>query len=312
MRRVFYYASCIMTCALLAGCNTDEICYRHPHEGDLHVTVEWTDAPEAHCEGVRVWVYDEDGKSGFPTDVASDGGNVTLREGDYMILAHNNDTEWIKFDGQDSYHSHVVMTRDANILEPLMNGFSRGRQEDMDDSLLPIPGERVAAAPEPIYGAGSGAVHAAQGDVITLAMSPLHCNYTFEFRDTGSLRNVYRMSAAISGMAESATIHSGELSANTVTFPLEASAGDDDNSIVGSFNCYGHHDGVDTPHRMALYVVMKSGKQYKFMEGDNLDVTSQLHGTRDRRNVHIVVSGIRIPEDDTPSEGSDVGWDISL
>lgn len=299
----------ILCCGLLTGCNTDELCYSHPHDGEVSINIDWRMADSSECEGVRVWFYPTGGEEGIPYDISRSGGVVRVLEGEYHLLAHNNDTEWILYSGQEDFQNHSFTTRDADILEPILGRMSRAD----DDSLLPVAGERVAVAPEPVYAAKYEDFNSKDNDNVELLMEYRHCSYTFEFKDTGSLKNVSKMSAAISGMAESVGIVNGQPSVATVTLPVNAYPGKDDNSITGSFYSFGDSDASSASHRMALYLVMTNGKQYKFVKGDNLDVTSQIHNSSDKRNVHIVINGLKIPEVEATGEGEEMGnWDVGL
>lgn len=299
-----------MNCAFLSSCRTDELCYDHPHDGNVNVHIIWDDAEDAHCSGVRVWIYDHNGENGYPVDINAAGGYVSMKEGDYRIAAHNNDTEWITYSGEESYSTLTATTRDAHILEPLYEGFNRA--EENDPSLLPNPDERVAVAPEPVFGTGTGDIHVAPGDEVTLRVKPLCCTYTVTFVNTGSLAEVAHMSAAITGLSESALIFSGEISSNTVTHPFAVSAGKDDNSITGTFYTYGNHPEVDAEHKVALYLVMKNGKQYKFIDGETLFVGDQIDWVPDPRHVNIEVYGVSVPQENTSGGDNDVNWEISL
>lgn len=150
--------------------------------------------------------------------------------------------------------------------------------------------------------------------------SQLHCYYTFEFRNVGSLKHIVSMSASISGMAEGVWLSTGELSTNTCTIPLEAYPGKDGNSIVGGFYTFGHHEDVSNPHRMALYIIMEDGKQFKYTEGENLDVTEQIHKAPDRHRVHLIIDGLSMPKiiengsgfDVSVGDWSDINKDIEI
>lgn len=309
------YALCILNYALLAtllltSCTTDELCYSHPHEGNTYVKFDTSDVPDNHCKDFRLWVYSADESEYVPFDLTRSGGSINIIRNEYRLLAHNNDTEWVTFKNHSGYDTHSVTTNDCDILYPLKDGKGRATS---NSELLPVPGERVALEPEPVYSAGVEKIAITPGDTINLKLSSRYNLYSVEFRNTGSLKDVAQMSAAISGMAESVYLSSGNLSAETVTIPFSVTAGDDDNSIVGTFHTFGHNESATTPHRIALYLIMKSGKQYKFTSGDHLDVSEQVHNSSDKNNLRIIVSGIEIPGDNEIGGGeSGGGWDVGL
>lgn len=308
------YALCIMNCALATSCNTDELCYNHPHDGKFYIHFDWSDAPEATPSGMRVWFYPLTGADSYTVDLSATDDNVEIRELDYHILAHNNGTEWLTFTGTDAYHTHTITTRDGGLLEPMGAAYRASTlSNDNDDS-------RIAVAPEPVYSVGVENITVHHGDGLTLKPQARHCHYTYEFRNVGSLKHVAHISAAISGMADGINLVSGEHSTTTCTIPVEAGAGSDGTSIVGSFYTFGHHPDITAPHRMSLYVVMDDGKQYKYVTGDYLDVTSQIHDAPDPRNVHIIINGLELPTAIENGSGftvdlndwEDVNYDIEM
>lgn len=285
----FNLLNLIVILIAMNSCNTDELCYDHPHDGQFYIRFDWSAAPDANPTGMRVWFYSQADADPYFVDTNADKDSVEVREFNYHILAHNNDTEWITFVGTHSYQSHTLTTRDGGLLEPLGAAYrGAGLRADNDD-------DRIAVAPEPVWAVGRENIQVTHGDTLVLAPQPMHCHYTYEFRNVGSLKHVAHVSAAISGMADGVNISTGRLSGTTCTIPLEAVYGGDSHSIVGSFYTFGHNPDVALPHRMALYVVMDDGKQYKYVSGDYLDVTAQVHNAPDPREVHIVVEGLQIP-----------------
>lgn len=296
----------ILSLMLLTSCHTDNLYYPDlSAKGVQTVRYDWSADPQASATGMRVWFYprDWDGQP-IPADFGSrDGGEVSLPAGSYDIVSYNNDTEWLMADGTEGYESHSLSTRDADLLEPLA-GMGRTSTAATDTA------ERVAACPEPAWGASVRSMPITSGDTVILRPVPLHCTYTFAFVGIDSLELVSRASASISGM--SAAVNLGTLShrGDLCTHPLSAQVDASHHIIKGRFYTFGVPQGSTSANRMSLFLIMKDGRKIKFTQGPMLDVTSQIRSAPDPRNVDITVTGLHLPAPTDSVEGSfDIGAD---
>lgn len=295
-------AQCYITAicvAIFSSCHTDELCYQHPHGASITLVYDWTDAPDAQPEGMRVWLYPQtvDGTSTELRDFSGlDGGQVNgLVEGRYHVISHNNDTELVTYHDRENHGLHRASTRDADILEPMSRAgavSSKGIRTNGD--------ERVTATPDQLWLANSYDEDVKDGGVITLSPHQIHCHYTYEFRNVGQTRGISKVSASISGMSAGVWLADGTHIGEVVTHPLESKTDGNTQRIFGDFYTFGYPADSNAPHRMALYVIMTDGQKYKYTEGDYLDVTSQVRNALDPFNVHIVVDGLELP---TPVTG---------
>lgn len=304
--------------ALLVSCNTDELCYLHPHPMNVCLRLELDldteyDEDRAHDDITHFKVhffehYTHDAAQ--TVEVPLGISEISLVEGHYDLVAHSDNDEWTTYEDHDLYESHSALTRDADLLEPLFGTYDHGHDHshfihDPNSSSRASSidlgnGQRVAAEPEPIWGGGLNdrAIH--PGDTVTVTVHPLHSIYTFEMIDVGPTDKVKALGAFITGMAGGTIIATGEHVDDVVTIPVEAWIDNETNSIKGEFYTYGHHKTLANTHRMGLFVLMEDGKGYSFIEGDYLDVTEQIHTAPDQRHVHIEIRGIRIPDPDKP------------
>lgn len=305
--KFIYSLIAIMSIVLFVSCNTDELCYQHPHDGEITITYDWSDLPEAHPEGMRLWLYPSANPSPGIYDLPADGGLITnILTGHYSIATHNNDLDVVSLYNSYEYGSHVAITNECDVLAPMYGPGMRstGIRADGD--------ERVFACAEPMWAASVDGIDIKSGDNIVLKPQPYTCHYTFEFRNVGSVNHISSVSASISGMSPGVRLSDGSLLTEPCTLALKAFVGNQrstENSIVGEFYTFGHHENVAAPHRMALYVVLDTGQKIKYTTGDNLDVTEQIHNASDHRNVHIVVDDIDIPEPITNGGGFGPGVD---
>lgn len=278
----------------LASCSdTDQLgsmqC-AHPYVRQ-HIAFDWSLDPSASPAGMRIWLYPLDWKGdAHPVDLPGrDGSDVSVTPGRYRLISYNNDLEWVLPSGETEYGSHLLSTRDADILEPLRRA-TASRSGSTDS------GQRVAACPEPVWGAKADTVDIKSDSQIVLSPAPLHCHYTFTFEDVGPLSHVAAASASISGMTPGIEMASLSKAPGLCTHPLAATVDRDGDSISGDFYTFGVPGTPGGENRMSLYVLMDNGDGYRFTQGDNLDVTSQIESAPDPRNVHLIIRGIHIPD----------------
>lgn len=317
---------------VLSSCDHKELCYEHPHKVTLRLAFDWKDAPDADPDGMHVCFYaaDGDGKN-YIYNFDRNGGVIeNIEAGRYHLLCYNN-TSVVQSGNTQSFDTHMLFTRDGNLLEPVLGPAGA--------SVTGISGtsdERVVVCPDRMWGCSataviidelgvsyihssapgmlSGGFVSSQEHIITLFPHELTCTYTFEIRNVSNLKHATAMCASLSGMSGSLCVADERLGQEPVTLPFEAHS-DGTSSIVGKFYTFGHHEDNAAPHRMALYVWMDDGRKYVYgLSGDDrFDVTGQVHSAPDRHRVHIVIDGLDLP---TPIEnGSGFNpniddWDI--
>lgn len=294
-------ASCSDTDTLCPGCKP---CV--PPAKGQQVAYDWQLDPSASPQGMRLWLYPRDWAGDpMPLDLPGrDGGEIRVDAGRYDIISYNNDTEWITVSGHDTFLGHTLSTPASELLEPL----TRGHMARVP-SLAPEAGQQVAACPEPVWAAAGAETDVPESGLVTLRPVPLHCHYTYVFEDVGPLDHVLAASASISDMASQVQAATAQAGGDFCTLPLAATIDRDNDCIRGEFYTFGVPADSDPDNRMGLYVLMDDGKGYKFTEGDNLDVTAQIASAPDRREVHIVVRGVQIP-DNTQAETGDFSVNV--
>ena len=309
---------------ILTSCEHKELCYHHPHTVGLRVEFDWRDAPQADPDGMCVYFYPADGGSGRRFDfTGTEGGDVEVGVGKYVVLCYNNDTEAVEFYNTGDFRSHGVYTREGSVLEPIY-----GNATNYAPRATGSEEQRVVICPEMMWGCTAmevevtdggvsytclpmrGGEDAGQDDpqVVTLYPHELVCTYTYEVRNVTSLKHMVQMCGTISGMAGSLTLATEELDRESVTLPFEAWA-DGESTVRGQFYTFGHHEENPDPHLMAFYVVMDDGAKYCYKDMDNLDVTVQVHDAPDRRHVHIIIDGLDLPQPIENGHGFDPSVD---
>lgn len=292
---------------LLTGCVHKELCYNHPHTVSVRVEFDWRDAPEASPEGMCVYFYPLDGGGGTRFDFkGTEGGEVELTVGSYLVLCYNNDTESVQFYNTDDFGTHGAYTREGNVLEPMYGNaanYTAPRADGSED-------ERVVICPDMMWGSNDTEVEILdmEENVVTLYPHELVCTYTYEVRNVRNLDHLEQMSGSISGMSGMMTFSTEELDDECVTLPFESHS-DGESKITGRFYTFGHHPENEQPHNMVFYAVMDDGNKYCYKGGDRLDVTDQVHSAPDKRHVHIIIDGLDLPEPIENGSGFDPSVD---
>lgn len=268
----------------------------------IRVVFDWSDAPDASPAGMCVYFYDSASDRSFRFDLAGrDGGVVDLPYGTWHVITYNNDTETMLFADDHSFGTHLVYSREANLLEGMF-----GNGLPVAPRATGTGNEHVTIPTEMLWGEAhrNHVVRLSDNNeetVVTLRPHELVCTYTFEIRNVENIGQVVSMGAALSGMSAGMSFADESLDLVPYTLTLEAEKSGH-STIAGRFYTFGHHPGVAEPHRMSLYLVLDDGRKLAYGTGDSSkwDVTSQIHSAPDPRRVHIVIDGLDIP---TPIDG---------
>lgn len=299
LRKTNVCALCLIACMLLFSCHHKDFCWDHPH-GEMFVAVDYDDDNDPddieylrnHVHATRLMVYHQSsGDMVIASDMDRKVNRLHLDTDTYDFVAHNAGTQNVSFYDREIFYAIKANTRECDILEPLYG--SRAVESDIDLG----NGERVVIPTDPIWSIGRESVTSNVGDTIRLKAVPLHCRYTYEMRNVEGLTGVKRISSFITGMSEGASLGTTTLNDTPVTVAVAAEVSKDGKSVVGSFMTFGWHPSIDAPQRMGLFVEMENGKRYKLLEGDHFDVSDQVRGAQNRRRVHIVIDGVRIPSE---------------
>ena len=270
-------------------------------------------------EGMAYLFFPSDGSPVWRFDLPGCGsGKVMMSPGNYSFLSFNDDTSSVLFRGENSYGTYEAYTVEADLLGniPLSlrgNGAAPGGEE------------RVVACPEMMWGSSyygfslgydglsyiysastqSGEVSVFSPDFILKSYEfPLTARYVYRIEDVKNLSGVKSMSAALTGMAGSIMLASGQKGSYPSTLSLKASSSDS-STIGSSFYTFGLPLAPTAPNVLNLFVVLTDGRRfcYKF------DVTTQVREASDPMNVEIVVRDLTI---DVPDSGGTSGFDVNV
>ena len=308
---------------VLPSCQHKDLCYIHrEHAHKYHVNVaadyrhEWEEnhghrdweatwpmgyigyesLRPAKPTGLRVINYNSKGESNLH-NIGADGGIVNLYEGVNDILIYNNDTEYILFSRSDYDASTRATTRTRTRASYTGNPFNSDAEK-----------EETMTPPDMLYGRyveGFYAEKVLDPLDLEVTLHPLVFTYKIRYEFDSGTEYVAIARGALSGMARSVLMNTGETSAEAGTLLYDCEIKDYGvGAVVNSFGIpdFPNQDYVTKvpgKHSLNLEIMLKNGSTI-ILDFDVTDqVIAQPHGGV------IVVSDIVIkPEDGTQGSGA--------
>ena len=223
--------------------------------------------------GLRVVTFDPNDNYNIH-NIPAAGGNITLFEGENDILFYNNDTEYIVFSRQGTGATTRATTRTTT--RGTYNGNSYA---DPDEKTVNAPDVLFANYHENYIS------YKTEGPVLyPVELQPLVFTYKIRFEFAEGLKFVALARGALSGMAESVELNTGETSEKgaTILFDCEMTSFGA-RAFVNSFGIPSYPNPNypttrATSHGLTLEVMLRNGKMVTF-EYDVTDVVNkQPHG----------------------------------
>ncbi|MBR2424409.1 MAG: DUF5119 domain-containing protein [Tidjanibacter sp.] len=320
MKKVLYILAILLP--LLSSCEHKDLCYNHrEHAHKYHIRIvadyrydweecyggiDWsTSWPSDYVpydelrptkpSGLRVVNYGvESGSDNH--NIGADGGVVNLFEGPNNILLYNNDTEYIVFSRHQEGNSATTRatTRVRSRSTYKASEFANKGEETITppDMLFAnyIEGYEPEKSVDPV--------------VENVVLQPLVYTYYIHYKFTSGLKYVAIARGALTGMAASVTMNTGDTSDVAATLIYDCTV--TDKGVEAQVRSFGApsfpHDhypsrGEEAKHALNLEVMLRNGKMLNF----DFDVTDQV-----KKQPHggvIVVDGIEVSSEDG-SQGS--------
>ena len=259
---------------LPSSCEHKELCFDHPHGGEVQVVFDWADAPDASPESMRLWLFPEDG-SGSPEMyefAGHAGGRISIPAGRYKAISLNSDTESILYRNTEAFETFEVYTPDGTM----------GGRSSM---LSTRAGERVAVSPDRLYTAHLDEVtirETTDGQTVTLCPQLSVCRYRISIKNVANLNYVVPdgVSGAISGMAGGFLVGQGRNTMERVTVPFQI-ATDGTSELMADFLTFGgailtaeeEAEGTTVAHELRVDVTLTDGTTTTF----TFDVSAQVN-----------------------------------
>ena len=336
MKRLFNILMLVLV-LMVTSCDHKDLCYNHrEHSHKFHVRImadyrcDWEENygytdwsafwPDNYIDyeslrpkepnGLRVINYNEKLESNTH-NIGANGGVVTLYEGSNDILFYNNNTEYILFQSKQDGNKATTL---ATTRTRTRASYVRSEFTDEDEETMTPPDMLYANRVE-------GYIPEKSIDPVPfpITLQPLVFTYKIRYEfleEDGGLEYVAYANGALSGMAKSVIMDTGETSAEGSTI-LFNNCEITDYGVRGIVTSFGipsfpnenFNSRTDSPKNgLNLEVVLRNGKIINF----NFDVTEQVQ--KQPHGGVIVVTGLQIkPEDGTQGSGAfdvDVnGWE---
>ena len=329
MRRALWLA--VVWVMLLSGCRK-ELCYDHERHTErveymlaLSYDIQWEYNMESHIEweqywdedfgitydsirpkkpeGVRVHIYNEDDQSEIVRNIDEEGSTIHFtEEGHYAVLLHNNDTEYIVYEGMNSFASAYATTRGVTRSTYLGNTFMDSKGESDETTVNP---------PDMLFGAYLDSIwveKSTEVDTLSITLHPLVFTYLVRYEIAEGAEYVALARGALAGMAKGVNLGNGHTSAEEATVLYDATVTDfGAQALVKSFGVpdYPNPNYSRNPrtYGLNLEVRLQDGSTQQF----DFDVTDQVE--KQPHGGVIVVKDIKI---EAPTSSGGGGFDVGV
>lgn len=277
----------------------------------VRVVFNWKNDPDAAPEAMALYLYPRDG--GAPLRYifsGREGGEIHLPFGIYDAVCINADnTDWAALREMDSAYSASVFSTEPSeisLFGSLPDALGSRRENDEFSTLV--------VSPDATWTAGNESFDARyDGDDKTLVMYPVDdlCHYTVDIYDVEGLEDSdddLSLPAALSNMSEGVSIFSSSPLTDKGAVPFILQKGDTPRSLHAEFLTFGENSADAPAHHLCLFSRNPEGSWV----GQTKDVTSQVHGAADRKNVHIIIHGASVSHPSASGAGLSVevnGWE---
>ncbi len=308
MRTIDTTLAIILAATALTSCHHKDLAFDDSENTLINVVYDWSLAPDANPASMGLYLYDRNTSAEPLRYIFSDrfGGQIRVPYGLYDGLSLNSDiNDWARMRNTSDIETFEIYTPDAAELTAYgLSSRSVPRARGTED-------ERVAATPGMLWTTREDRIdiNATEGvKTITLYPEEAVCHYTVDILDVKNLDGVHgtTIDGILSGMAEGFLHGKKKASDNHVTMPFVLTADASAGKLHSEFLTFGERPERADPHTLTIYMFLTDGTKWYY----NFDVTRQVADAPDPRHVHIVVSGITLPESD-PSVGGGLIPDVN-
>lgn len=281
----------VLSLCILCSCDY-ELCYDHPHTGELRVVFDWRNAPDASPQSMSLYLFPQSG--GEPlryefTDIT--GSVITVPEGTYDAACINSDTEMILYRNTGDLETFECYTRSTELLAGYSSYGVRSesvpRAEGTDD-------ERVTVSPDMAWSDRTADIGVVKGrdNTLTLYPSEAVATYTVEIHNAENLKYAAALGGSLSSLSGGFLLGTGITTDELVTVPFDAYKSEDKTTLHASFLAFGQPQARKCPHTLIIYAILSDNAKWCY----TYDVTRQVHEAPDPYHVHIVLDELPLPK----------------
>lgn len=298
MKKIYSLIVCLVLINFLfTGCHNKDLCPECDQETGVEVKFNWQNVKDIP-EGMTVLFYSPNGDLKYTfQNIPASGRLIRIDAGTYQVACYNNDTEYVRWSGQDSISTLQVTMREG------------GLTEDHTRASTPPEIGRLVVMPDDLYGDVLHEITIKPFDpelqVILLTPQTLLDFYTYEVSNIINAKYITNIRATLSGLSEIYFLGNPEHQVKSCTMPFMGNLSEQNQEmIVGEMQNFGYFRDPSTRNLLTLYLWSPGGNIMA-----TFDVTNQVRNAPDPRNVHIIINTtITVPP---PIEGDD-GIDPSV
>lgn len=291
MRRILLYITILL---MAASCEHKELCYDHSHMINVDIRFDWSKAPDADPETMKLYIYDDKGSEPITyTLLGKDGGKIRLTEGIYRIISFNGETEHLTEEMEEDYNTLRVTSKTTDIFT---SGTAAGVIQSTNiPKAKGAEEERIAWQAEEVWAGTVASLDVnkeMQNGQIDIVPEVVYKKISIEINNVTNLQSVSTIRGTLSSLAGGYLPGLNALSEERVTVPFDLTKSQDLKTLTAQFLIFGHCPKSLNTHNLAIYTVLADGsKWYKVY-----DVSDQMHNSEDPYHIEIVLDGLPFPE----------------
>lgn len=288
---------------VFSSCKHKDLVYDPDFQSEVEVVFDWQNAPDADPSSMATYFYDYEAST--PLRFIFDnknGGMIKIPAGTYCSLAMNSDnSDWARMRNTDDREDFETYTQDAdNLAAYSLSSRSIPRAEGTEH-------ERVAKTPGMLWADRQDNINIPfsknidNHKVITFSPQEAVCHYTVDISNVENLNHIdgSQIDGTISGMAEG-YLHGRDCgSEGHVTMPFVLTADKSAGTLHGEFLTFGESANNPGKHMLTIYLYLTDGSKWYY----TFNVTGQVQNAPDPHHVHIVLSGLPLPNPITSGGG---------
>lgn len=300
----------LVACTMATTSCRKGLCYDHPHDGSITINIDWRNLPQGVTKpgGAKVlFVRSSDGNVqtvNFPAN----GGSRNLTQGDYSIMAMNNDPDMVLYRGLNKWETAEAFTparrQPAYSYAP----------SNVHSAATPEPRYGISA-PDLLMSSNEGRVFVSeittQKQTVTVTPECLVKPIIVRIAVSG-IKNVAQARGFLKGVSSSVFLANNTISQNEGTLLFDYGVAKGGAELMSQFMVFGFVDKPEASYLLGLEILLidqKTVLYYEFVVNNQITPTLKANG-----GTILILENINIPDVEPPSGGGGFnpgigGWD---
>lgn len=289
----------LVACAMATTSCRKGLCYTHPHDGSITINIDWRNLPQGVKKpaGAKVLFVRSSDQNVQSVNFPAAGGSRDLTQGDYSIMAMNNDPEMVLYRGLNKWETAEAFTPARR--QPAYSYAPSNIQN--------------AAAPEPRYGisapdllmsSNEGRVFVSEitteKQTVTVTPECLVKPIIVRISATG-IKNVAEARGFIKGVSSSVLLSNNTITQNEGMLLFEYGSAKGGTELMSQFMVFGFVDKPEAEYMLGLEMLLidqKTVLYFEFVVNDQITPELKANGGTIK-----IAEIINIPDVEPPSGG---------